>query len=357
LRTGADKAIRPDELPDIESVVSAVELLAERHEVELAPFVQSWDPTVDGLGRKTTHTVGWERDLREGLGITQSKKLVSPNDSRVRNALLKLIRAEIGGSDNTVFSRLRDELIRDLPTLVKLPESARLGYLSPLLALGRQEDGVTIATLNYDLAVETAAEELEVPVSRGIETWADTWRLGWQTTGIRLMKLHGSIDWFRQVEQPQPTDSSAPALPRVVVRTERVGSDLPFVVYGRREKLRAEGPFLDLREAFVEEMQTATLLVVVGYSFGDEHVNELVRQWIGTGPDRKLVVIDPNFPQRVPSFSARPEFPDDLIRWLDTSQASKVGQVHRLHVFREAASLGLARICTASDRHLQELLA
>lgn len=45
----------PLEYPDIETVASAIALLADRDNVELTPFVQSWDPGVGAVGLSRTH--------------------------------------------------------------------------------------------------------------------------------------------------------------------------------------------------------------------------------------------------------------------------------------------------------------
>ena len=71
----------------------------------------------------------------------------------------------------------------------------------------------------------------------------------------------------------------------------------PFIVLGRGEKLTPRGPFLDLRAEFAAELQHTSHLVVVGYSFSDEHVNELIRKWQSTNDERILVVVDPVFPR------------------------------------------------------------
>jgi hypothetical protein len=43
------------------------------------------------------------------------------------------------------------------------------------------------------------------------------------------------------------------------------GQARPAVIFGQRNKLTAEGPFLDLLRAFREELSRSTSLTVVGY--------------------------------------------------------------------------------------------
>jgi hypothetical protein len=69
----------------------------------------------------------------------------------------------------------------------------------------------------------------------------------------------------------------------------------PAVVFGQGNKLRAEGPYLDVLQAFRRELAGVERLVVVGYSFRDEHVNHYVTQWFNERVSRKLTIVDPSF--------------------------------------------------------------
>jgi hypothetical protein len=46
----------------------------------------------------------------------------------------------------------------------------------------------------------------------------------------------------------------------------------------------------------VAQLAVATHLVVVGYSFRDDHVNHVIRSWLADHQATTLVVIDPYFP-------------------------------------------------------------
>ncbi len=107
------------------------------------------------------------------------------------------------------------------------------------------------------------------------------------------MKFHRSLDWGRNVDW-QPGGLSSLTLPSVPSEPSEDG--IPFVIYRRREKLRPEGSFQDLRSAFISELRKATYLVANGYGFKDEHINALISRWINSSRDRKLIIVDPSFP-------------------------------------------------------------
>ena len=117
------------------------------------------------------------------------------------------------------------------------------------------------------------------------------------------------------------------------------------MVFGQRGKLRAEGPILDLLAKFRDDLYDTDELVVVGYSFRDEHINEYIRRWINGDPLRRIVVVDPDFPQTSGSFesSFRAEIANALI---PASPHQKFAP--RLGVLREAASSALPKV-TADD--------
>jgi SIR2-like domain len=153
--------------------------------------------------------------------------------------------------------------------------------------------GEAVATLNYDLTLETACRQLNVRCDTGIETWLKGGELTWSETGVRLLKLHGSIDW---VLDDTPTEADQLPFQRIRKLDEEatVGVDArPAVVFGEAGKIRSEGPYLELLLAFANELKTADALVVVGYSFRDQHVNEVVARWLSANSRRRIVVVEP----------------------------------------------------------------
>lgn len=67
----------------------------------------------------------------------------------------------------------------------------------------------------------------------------------------------------------------------------------PAIIFGQRDKLTTDGPFLDLLRAFRDQLFKSSHLVVVGYSFRDTHVNNYIKYWFSRTENRKLTIIDP----------------------------------------------------------------
>jgi hypothetical protein len=80
----------------------------------------------------------------------------------------------------------------------------------------------------------------------------------------------------------------------IVVDPERPGIVGPLMVFGGASgKLRPDGPFLQLRHEFERELLGTNVFVVVGYAFGDGHLNAIIRRWVSTRRKAKMIVVNP----------------------------------------------------------------
>ncbi|GAA4728353.1 hypothetical protein GCM10023350_09300 [Nocardioides endophyticus] len=375
---------RPDELPDIERVASAIELLAGRSDLEISPFVASWEPAltaleaapprepmtlernlvrtltgqrpgshapaateISGLLRQWSDAQTRRRSLPSSWSANFRKAVAPQPDGRELVKLLKqLIASQLPGQRSPVFFRLLELLITHLGDILDIDDDSKFDYLTPLVQLDLPPGvPLTIATLNYDLGVELVARRAGVEVSRGIEGWASSGLLNFTDAPVRLLKLHGSLDWERERRR------SALA-PRQSLVSDDSRTDRPFLVFGQREKLRAEGPFLQLLEAFRTALYSAETLIVLGYAFRDGHINECVAGWLAGDARRRLIVVDPYFPE-FSGWGADADFRRDLLRWGEVATAGEQG-MRRLDIRRESASQFLADIRDVGPRALLE---
>ncbi|PBP64691.1 SIR2 family protein [Pseudomonas syringae] len=153
-------------------------------------------------------------------------------------------------------------------------------YFAAWLARTNYHTPVEIFTVNYDLLLETALEEMQVPYFDGFignlrarfQTDLVETRPGSEAESIpaffsRLWKLHGSVNWaweddrqIVRVGQPIHNEMAAAIYPSDTKYEE--SRRVPFLVLQDR-----------MRRAF---HQPETLVLVAGYSFGDAHLNELI---------------------------------------------------------------------------------
>lgn len=333
----AAQGFDPFEGLDVERVFAAVELLAERRTLEVSPFVASWHPAVDAWDDlRRTAPVAFDRKFKQALS--------SPHYSgQIVGLINQLIDSRVTtASSGTTYAALGRRMLGELRDLVSVTQK-RVGYLEPLVARGRGRGGLTIATLNYDLGVEYAAEAAGVPLDTGIESWLAGGRWRWPVDGIRLLKLHGSINWVWD-----RLDHEDGELPGDVVRISEPDEEHenPALVFGNRGKLRAEGPFLGLLAEFEAQLKAASRLVAIGYSFRDDHVNEAVRQWLSEDRARTILVIDPFWPD---DYEIATEFQRTLAahlipgEWRDPAPFSP-----RLEIRKETCGEALSRLVDGS---------
>lgn len=270
---------------DVEKVMTAIELLGERRNLELTPFVYTWHPTVTEI-EVPSHRSPWlTKDILRAISRGLSSEL---GDRDLEGLLSEFVRGVvgIGTSDGRVFERAFEDLRAALVEVLAKPEDT--SYLAPLFDCCSPSSWLAIATLNYDLTIETEAQATNVKLDTGVEVWAESGDWQWPSDGVRLLKLHGSIDW--RGEQSRDDTLSQYRI-SVVGPDQRLRS--PAVIFGGRNKIRAEGPFLELLAQWELMLRDARTLLVVGYSFRDDHVNEVIRRWVNRGGDNRIVVVDP----------------------------------------------------------------
>jgi len=143
---------------------------------------------------------------------------------------------------------------------------------------------IEIFTINYDLLLETGFEELGVPYFDGfVGTINGQFRAelvdmieptvqshGLPPTFVRLWKLHGSVNW------EETTRGSR----RLIVRRGIPATDgATAAIYPSDEKYDESRrvPFVVLMDRFRRALAVPeTITLVAGYSFGDQHLNEML---------------------------------------------------------------------------------
>lgn len=283
---------------NVERLVSAIRLLRDRQTHEAAPFVSSWRPAIEAVDAHPLAVT--DSDLRKHLELDSNFGL---RIDGLAEKIARIARSTSGTGDGTIFDELEQQLLRRICVLLSAPDD--VAYLKPLMDLAiAQDGGLDITTLNYDRTVEIAAQECGVEIDTGLDRWVPGIPLVFRRERgrVNLMKPHGSIDWERRGSSTTDRLEGHP----LVRYTYRTGAEpklhpgwgersAPLIVIGDREKLATDGPTLALLRAFEESLHLATRLLVVGYSFGDEHVNTVIRNWMIADPRRTVTILDPGW--------------------------------------------------------------
>lgn len=268
---------------DVERLFSAVQMLGQRDQLEVAPFVASWNEALEVVAGPGEVPSFFRKNFR--------KALTSNFESDLDRLFADAVTAVSKRNPERIFQRLEKRMLDQLGRLLTV-DPDRIDYLRPLL--DRSDGPVQIATLNYDRTIETAAQKSGLLVDTGIEGWKGTYDWSWaKESDVRLLKLHGSTDWW--IGQ-NGGDSLKMGEESIVVGNQGTGrwAERPGLVFGQRGKLRSDGPFLAMLRAFDDFLSRTDELLIIGYSFRDEHINASIRRWVNAGATRPLVVVDPN---------------------------------------------------------------
>lgn len=176
-------------------------------------------------------------------------------------------------------------------------------FLEKLLQRKQTSPRVKVFTLNYDLLFEYAGTDVNAIVIDGFSfTYPRTFsgrlfdydivqregsKLQEEDNFIQrvfhLHKLHGSLNWERTNDE-------------VVVSEKPLK---PLLVYPRESKYEDsyEQPFFEMMARFQTSLRinNDTLLICIGYSFNDKHINAAIEEALNQNPSFRLAVVDPTF--------------------------------------------------------------
>ncbi len=141
---------------------------------------------------------------------------------------------------------------------------------------------LTIASTNYDRAIEITASRLKKVIEDGFEPFAGKETAGWKgfgsATGTRLLKLHGSTDWYHGVEHQVFKLRHPMPLYGPLEIVSKKATDLPLhsaLVLPSREKQVTLPPFPELGTEFRSRAADADVVIFVGSSLRDPHIRDV----------------------------------------------------------------------------------
>jgi hypothetical protein len=186
---------------------------------------------------------------------------------------------------------------------------------------------VDLFTLNHDTVLESCLSRSNIhPVDgfldpvNGVRYWSPA-SFDDDAIGLRLFKLHGSVNWFRlrsddgvdTVGIPVAGDPwhtvAASGGPQLAVEGR------PMLLAGTFNKIMQYpfGLFAELHYRFYRRLEDVQCLLVCGYGFGDKGINTRLIEWMASSADRRMVVVHPR-PDMLKQ-SARPAISRNWDNW------------------------------------------
>lgn len=207
------------------------------------------------------------------------------------------------------LSQIRKDLFEIIKTncSIACPEDAtkfpHKVLLEKLLQRKVTSPRIKVFTLNYDLLFEYASEKINAIMIDGFSfTFPRTFSGRYFDYDIvqrenskvqeednfiqrvfHLHKLHGSINWERNGE-------------KTIIKEN---TEVPLMVYPREAKYEDsyDQPFFEMMARFQRNLRinNDTLLLCIGYSFNDKHINSAIEEALNQNPSFRLAIIDPGF--------------------------------------------------------------
>ena len=150
-----------------------------------------------------------------------------------------------------------------------------------------------VFTLNHDTILEQFFDKNELKYSDGFNAQQDglkIWNKDNFTENLILLKLHGSVNWFR-LEGKTWYDEQI-IIPNTLIR----GLGRPILLIGSFNKIYQynRGISFELQCLFAKYLDHVQTLIVSGYSFGDQGVNNRLIDWIYKCSKHRLIVVHPD---------------------------------------------------------------
>jgi hypothetical protein len=146
-----------------------------------------------------------------------------------------------------------------------------------------------IFTTNYDISIESAINftkpdkfDAFIGLSGGVKKWLDLNRWSNPSEEYTLYtKLHGSIDWQKGREKT------------LVGASNFTGNHSNHVIIYPGFKGESQSEFFAPMHAYLgNRLESANLIIFIGFAFRDEHINRLIAERVGR--ETRVVVINPD---------------------------------------------------------------
>jgi hypothetical protein len=197
----------------------------------------------------------------------------------------------LAGSDFSGVGEFRQLILEALKKWMCPEDTSQGDYYRGLAQLQRDLNfSLPVFSLNYDLCVERLRVQ-DFLVETGFDGFGSKHVWNWERfdetspnplAQIMLYKLHGSINWKRDKLTKDLFS---------VEQVENIDSDRMEIIFGRGFKLEAADPYLFYAYEFRRYTFIAKLIVIIGYGFGDAHINKMLMQGILDESSRRLLVV------------------------------------------------------------------
>lgn len=144
---------------------------------------------------------------------------------------------------------------------------------------------INIFTLNQDIILETVLQDYGYVNGFDNEgIWNPELFDGAETengNSINIYKLHGSLGWKKNEYDQIKCDEN-----------EMISvNDKHLMIFGILDKVTLDEPYFELIKRFKELSKKASLIVTIGYSFSDTHINNILFESLRIAKNKKILIV------------------------------------------------------------------
>jgi hypothetical protein len=225
------------------------------------------------------------KDIREGISQVKFNELLNENDN-VETILTKVQQLKSLITDGKTINDLSREIVKTIEESIKKTLFEKLSLDVPFdnlcnlviwLNFINREHEKEIFSLNYDLLFEKALEKVSMPYFTGFignvkpffipDSVDDNKGLYVRQSWIKLWKLHGSLNFKKNLED------------KIYIENNISEGYENLLVYPSMDKYLSsrKAPYISYLDRFRKYLlENEKVLIVLGYSFGDDHVNDII---------------------------------------------------------------------------------
>ena len=215
--------------------------------------------------------------LVSDLNGEQQKKLFQSK----YNQLDVLSDFDLKAINNHIHSYLRNAL--------QNVNSHSVSYLFPLLGFSQN---LEIFTLNYDGVLDIFLEKSRVDYTDGFSPYWSPHIFDDNRIRVKIYRLHGSLFWFKI---PNGKVIRIPIRFDIQNMKYISGEDLDeMLIYPTLTKEKHYEIYSFLSNRFISKLRSSQLCIVMGYSFRDKDITDVIIEGLQSNQDLWIVIVSPH---------------------------------------------------------------
>lgn len=257
-----------------------------------------WEEIVNKCGKESIEKLGKKINYKID-DITR----VNLEEFLSHASLYLLLYHDTDSEVKEIVNKIKQIIISNC-TIIMPEDAPHKEFLKRITARKLKHNRLKLFTTNYDMLFEQAANECGFTMIDGFtftfprvfngnnydydivirKNSRITAQENYAGKVFHLYKLHGSLDWEKDEESGQ------------IRKCDFVNNKMPVMIFPSSIKYETsyEQPFFEMMSRFQTELRIGNaLLIIIGYSFGDKHINSMIFEALELNHSLQLVIVDP----------------------------------------------------------------